>query len=186
MAKTRDELLDAALTALNGRPSATMDEIATAIGSSRATLHRHFTSRDTLLTEIGARAIDRWQHTQDEAGIDSAAGSGDAGRIDAALRALLRQYALDAGDFGIVLTAELEATAPELNARALALVEREVVFIQAAQAAGILRADLPARWIGDVVFGLMVSARDSLRWGNVARRDLADLVERTFFSGVGR
>jgi AcrR family transcriptional regulator len=183
---TREELLDAALATLNRHPTATMAEIATAVGSSRATLHRHFASREALITEIAGRAIDRWSRTQEAAGIDAAGASGDAAAIEAALQTLLRQYAVDAGDYGIVLTDEFANTVPELAERAIALVEREVGFYAAAQRAGVLRDELPARWVADVVYGLMVSARDSLRWGNVAARDLGDLVVTTFLRGAGR
>lgn len=183
---TRDQLLDAALTALNRQPTATMGEIATAVGSSRATLHRHFSSREALIAEIAVRAVDRWELTQEQAGIREASESTDPAVIAAALDALLRQYALDAADFGIVLTDDFAASAPEMKERGLAIVEREVVFYAQAQKVGVLRADLPPRWIADVVYGLMVSARESMRWGNVARRDLSDLVVDTFLKGVGR
>lgn len=183
---TREHLLDAALTALNRNPTATIAEIAAAVGSSRATLHRHFSSREALIAEIAQRAVDRWELTQEQAGIREASESSDGAVVDAALRELLRQYALDAADFGIVLTDDFAASAPELTERALAIVEREVAFYAQAQRVGVLRSDLPARWIADVVYGLMVSARESLRWGNVARRDLSDLVVSTFFAGAGR
>ena len=183
---SRDQLLDAALTALNRQPTATMAEIATAVGSSRATLHRHFSSREALIAEIAVRAVDRWELTQEQAGIREASESTDSAVIRAALDALLRQYALDAADFGIVLTDDFAASVPEMTERGHAIVEREVVFYAQAQLVGVLRSDLPARWIADVVYGLMVSARESMRWGNVARRDLSDLVVSTFFAGVGR
>jgi len=183
---SRDQLLDAALTALNRQPTATMAEIATAVGSSRATLHRHFSSREALIAEIAVRAVDRWELTQEQAGIREASESTDSAVIRAALDALLRQYALDAADFGIVLTDDFAASVPEMTERGHAIVEREVVFYAQAQRVGVLRSDLPARWIADVVYGLMVSARESMRWGNVARRDLSDLVVSTFFAGVGR
>jgi len=183
---TREDLLDAALGVLNRQPTATMGEIATAVGSSRATLHRHFSSREALIAEIALRAVERWELTQEQAGIREASETMDAATIQAALTELLRQYALDAADFGIVLTDDFAASAPELTERALAIVEREVEFYAQAQRVGVLRSDLPARWIADVVYGLMVSARESMRWGNVPRRDLSDLVVSTFFAGVGR
>lgn len=183
---SREELLDAALGVLNRTPTATMAEIATAVGSSRATLHRHFSSREALIAEIARRAIDRWEHTQEQVGLEAASESTDPATVDATLRALLRQYVVDAADFGIVLTDDFAAGAPELTERTLAIVEREVVFYAQAQRLGVLRSDLPPRWIADVVYGLMVSARESMRWGNVARRDLADLLVTTFFAGAGR
>src|SRR5689334_4735018 len=109
---TREQLLDAALAALNRQPTATMAEIATAVGSSRATLHRHFSSREALIAEIAVRATDRWESTQEQAGIREASESDDPAIIGAALDALLRQYVLDAADFAIVLTDDFAVNAP--------------------------------------------------------------------------
>jgi AcrR family transcriptional regulator len=186
MTSTRPELLDAALSALNRRPTATMAEIATAIGVSRATLHRHFESRESLITEMAERSLDRWEQTQVDAALETAAASGDAQEIATALRRMVHAYVQDADDFGFLLTDEFALTVPHLEARSHALVDREVAFYTAAQAAGVLRADLPPRWIADAVFGALVAARSAIRWGDVARRDLEALVETTILQGVGR
>ena len=139
---------------------------------SRATLHRHFDSRESLITEMAERSLDRWEQTQADAGLEAAAASGDEARIAAALRRMLHAYVRDADDFGFLLKDEFSLTVPHLEARSHALVEREVAFYGAAQAAGALRDDLPPRWIADVVFGALVAARTALRWGDVARRHL--------------
>lgn len=186
MSPNRDQLLDAALATLNRHPTASMAEIATAIGSSRATLHRHFASREALLAEIAERGLDRWERTQDESGIDAAAATGDPEAIRTALDAMLRQYVADADQFGIALTDEYINTIPALLERCEAIVAREVAFYAAAQAAGVLRTDVTAAWIAEVVFGLSVSARNAIRWESVARRDLPGFVVTTFLQGAGR
>jgi AcrR family transcriptional regulator len=186
MAATRDQLLDDALGFLNRRPTATTSEIAAAIGVSRATLHRHFASRDALIVEIGERATDRWERTQSDAGMEAATASGDPAALEAALREMLRRFVADAHDFAVVLTDEFVLDHPEIHARSERLLEREVAFYAAAQEAGVLRRDLPARWIADVVYGLMVAARDARRQGDVAERDLPDHVLTTFLRGAGR
>ena len=186
MTATRPELLDAALSALNRRPTATMADVAAAIGVSRATLHRHFESRESLITEMAERSLDRWEQTQADAEIDQAAASGDEGRIATALQRMVHAYVQDADDFGFLLTDEFSLTVPRLAERSHDLVDREVAFYTAAQAAGVLRSDLPPRWIADAVFGALVAARSAIRWGDVARRDLEHLVETTILRGVGR
>lgn len=186
MASTRDQLLDAALAALNRHPTATTTEIAAAIGVSRATLHRHFSTREALLGEIAERALDRWERTHAEAGIETAAASGDAAAIERALDALLRQFVADADTFAVALTDEYAVSQPQLVERCQAIIDRETAFYAAAQAAGVLRTDVPAPWLAEVVFGLMVSARDAMRWDSVARRDLPDLVVTTFLKGAAR
>lgn len=183
--KSRDDLLDAALRELNRRPTATMADIAAAIGVSRATLHRHFASREALVLEIAERSLDSWAAAQRAIAMDEVVASGDRDAVEAALRALLARFVQDAEDFGFTLTDELSIAAPELAARMEELAERDVAFLAAAQERGVLRRDVPARWLGQLLLGHLVAARNALREGDVARRDLDALVTTTFLDGAG-
>ncbi|MBW8481598.1 TetR/AcrR family transcriptional regulator [Actinomadura parmotrematis] len=180
-----DDVLAAAIRHLNADPTASMAAIAAAIGISRATLHRHYATREALLHALGDRAIARWAESMDSAGIDAAAASGDPARLAAALDALLRAYVVDADEHGFALTDHFVAHLPDLVERGEALEEREIAFYAACRRAGVLRADLPARWMSNAVYGLMVAVRDSLRHGDVARRDVADLLVGTLLHGAG-
>ncbi|MFG2005624.1 TetR/AcrR family transcriptional regulator [Spirillospora sp. NPDC048911] len=183
MASSEEKIIAAAIRHLNKEPTASMARLAEAIGTSRATLHRHFASREILIHTLGTRSLDRWEESQREAGLAEAAASGDAERIAAALRTVMRLFVADADEYGFALTDHFMAQMPDLVARADELEEREIVFYTAAQRAGVLRPDLPVRWISYTVYGLLVAARDSLRYGNVARRDLDQLVLETFLNG---
>jgi len=57
MSSTRDQLLRAAADFLGRRPNATQEEIAAAVGVSRATLHRHFSGRLALMEALEELAI---------------------------------------------------------------------------------------------------------------------------------
>ncbi|KAB2344023.1 TetR/AcrR family transcriptional regulator [Actinomadura rudentiformis] len=181
----REKIIAAAIKHLNKEPTASMARLAEAIGTSRATLHRHFASREALIHELGERSLDRWEASQNEAGLAEAAASGDPERIAAALRTAIHLFVLDVDEYGFTLTDHFLAELPDLVARANELEEREVVFYTAAQRAGVLRSDVPVRWISYAVYGLLIAARDSLRYGNVARRDLDKLVLETFLNGNG-
>src|SRR6478735_6728374 len=69
----RDDVLGAAQRMLNADPAASMAGIAEAVGISRATMHRHFDSREALLVELGTRSLDRWEQRLDEAGVEALA-----------------------------------------------------------------------------------------------------------------
>ncbi|MDT9595385.1 TetR/AcrR family transcriptional regulator [Nocardioides zeae] len=181
---TRDDVLGAALRHLNTDATASMAAIAEAAGISRATLHRHFAKREALVRELGERSLDRWERTQDEAGIDAAGASGDAERIRDCATAMLTQLVADADEFGFTLVDEFLCTEPALLERTDRLFDREVAFWAAAQDAGVLRRDVPARWIGHAAYGLLVASRDAIRSGDVAPRDLAPLVLSTFLDGA--
>lgn len=182
---TRDEILAAAQRHLNVDPRASMAVLAAAGGVGRATLHRHFASRDDLLHVLGTRSLDRWQASLDAADAEGAAASGDATRIEACLRDLLSRYLADHDDFGFALTDSFLTSAPDLLLRSDGLLDREVELYVAAQACGVLRDDVPPRWLGHAVYGLLVAAREAVRDGDVARRDLDETVISTFFTGGG-
>ena len=180
---TRDTVLAAAQRLLATEPTASMAQIAAAAGVGRATVHRHFASREDLLHEIGVRGVERWAESQHAAGMAEAAASGDPERIRSCLVALLDRFVADAEEFGVVLTDPTVAGAPDLIERADALFADEVAFYAAAQAAGVLRTDVPARWLGHSVYGLLVAVRDALVAGDIARRDAEALVRSTFLDG---
>ena len=56
-ARNRDLIIDAAVTTLNERPRASMEDIAAAAGVSRATLYAHFRSRQALVETTLRRVL---------------------------------------------------------------------------------------------------------------------------------
>lgn len=56
-----DAILEAAAKVLPDHPRASMQEVAQAAGVHRATVHRHFPSRDDLLHALRRQALDRVQ-----------------------------------------------------------------------------------------------------------------------------
>jgi AcrR family transcriptional regulator len=181
---SRDEILAAAQRHLNVDPRASMAVLASAAGVGRATLHRHFASREDLLHELGTRSLDRWEASLDAADVAGAAASGDPERVLGCLRDLLARFLADSDDFGFALTDGYLTSADDLLARSDRLLEREVTLYAAAQATGVLRDDVPPRWLGHAVYGLLVAAREAVRGGDVARRDLDTLVLSTFLAGA--
>ncbi|WP_327091396.1 TetR/AcrR family transcriptional regulator [Nonomuraea sp. NBC_01738] len=242
MAANREEIVTAAIHHLNEVPTASMTELAEAVGVSRATLHRHFTSRDELLIALGRRALEGWALVHDRIGltplvtppdasrpspygdartgtetrpptdgstgpdteVSASTGSDDErivlaerhrpGRLGvdectaAQLRVLLHDLLASlvevADEHGFALTDHAMAVDPDLLRRAEELEEREIALFVAAQRAGVLRGDVPPRWISNMVYGLIVAVRESLRRGDVARRDLPRLLIETFHGGI--
>ena len=145
MVTDRHDVLGAAQRALNADAGASMSAVAEAAGISRATLHRHFDSREALLVELGTRSLDQWEQRLDTADAEGVAASGDATRIRAALetaraglRRRLRRVRVRADRPRHPRQRRRSRPAPQV------LADREVVLFAAAQAAGVLRADLPA------------------------------------------
>lgn len=184
MAMSREQIMTAAIQHLNESPSASMAQLAEAVGISRATLHRHFSSREELMLALSRRGHDQWERVQLDAGLEAATASGDREMLEKAMRALLVGLIEVADEYAFGLTDYALAYHPELQRRVAELEDREIAFYTAAQRAGLLSTRLPARWVGSVMYGLLVAVRDSLRHGDIARRDVPGLLLDTFLHGA--
>ncbi|MEQ6903800.1 TetR family transcriptional regulator [Nocardioides sp. YIM 152588] len=181
---TRDTVVVAAQRLLAVEPTASMAQIAAAAGVGRATVHRHFASREDLLREIGLRSLERWERSLSAAEA-AAAGARDAAALRTVLVGMLERYVEDAEEFGIALTDPTVVSDAGLRQRSEALFAREIALYAAAQRADVLRSDMPARWFAHAVYGLLVGARDALVAGDVTRRDARMLVCTSFLEGGG-
>lgn len=180
----RTDVLTAAQRALNADPAASMAAVAAAAGISRATLHRHFDSREALLIELGTRSLDQWEQRLDQVDVESLASAPEAVRIRAALEVLVLGYVDDSDGFGFALTDQVILASAALEQRTQVLADREAALFAAAQSVGVLRTDLPARWFGHAIYGLLVSGREAVRVGDVARRDVGRLVLSSLLAGI--
>jgi AcrR family transcriptional regulator len=144
-----EAILDAATKVLPEHPRASMQEIAAAAGVHRATVHRHFASRDDLLAAVRSRAFDATV-----AALDEGLAHGDRPAVDAIER--IAAGMLRVGDrfrlyrFTTWRDNAVEARSDELSTRMIAL-------FAAAQEAGDVRRDVsPERLLA--VFGGLVWA----------------------------
>ncbi|MFI6292591.1 TetR/AcrR family transcriptional regulator [Nonomuraea sp. NPDC050790] len=185
MAANRDEIVAVAIHHLNHAPNASMAEIAQAAGISRATLHRHFSTRADLQYELATRALDAWAKTHATVGLaDALRADLDAEALRRVIDELLTGHLAHADEHGFALTDHTMDGRQDLERRAGELEALEVDLFAAAQRAGVLRADLPPRWVSNIVYGLLVAVRESMRRGDVARRDVPTLFLETFYRGT--
>jgi AcrR family transcriptional regulator len=182
MAVSREQIATRAIAHLNSAPAASMGEIARAAGVSRATLHRHFATREELILALGRRAHEAWRRLHEEVGLETAVRTGL--RLEETLRNLVLAYTGIVEEHGFVLTEHLLMSDPETARGAEELESREIELFTLCQRAGILRADLPARWVSNTLYGLLISLRESLRRGDIARRDAPRLLLETFLRGT--
>ncbi|GIG71338.1 TetR/AcrR family transcriptional regulator [Phytomonospora endophytica] len=183
MVANREQIARAAIRRLNADPVASMTQIAESAGVSRATLHRHFASREELMGELGRLSVASWRQVLDDAGVDEAVAEGSAAAITAALDALCHHWIRDVEEFGFALTETGAYGHDELLIAVEEQHAREHAFYAAAQHAGVVRGDMSAVWIAHAAFGLLVGLREALRRGDIAVRDGERLLRESFLRG---
>jgi TetR/AcrR family transcriptional regulator, mexCD-oprJ operon repressor len=175
--RNRRVLLDAAGGALSRNPGASMAEIAREANLTRATLYRHFGSRERLIGAMRAEALVRARETIAGCRLDE-------GTALEALRRVVDAIVAQGARFGFLLAEGAEQD-PDFTQ------ERDRVFaplrdvVRRGQAGGQVRTDLSAEWIVAAVVSLLtagVRAAGSLPAGGSPEEDL---VFRTLVEGVG-
>jgi TetR/AcrR family transcriptional regulator, mexCD-oprJ operon repressor len=168
-------ILEAAASVLLTRgEQASMNDVAVAAGVARATVYRYFPNRQTLLDELGARAISSAGERLAAARIDEIPVADGIAR---AVRALV-----DVGEPFVVLARErLQPDAEQFEHHVggplRALVER-------GQAEGELRADVPSAWLTDALMGVVVGILSStLQRG---REDTVAAITGVYIDGARR
>lgn len=164
-----EAIIEAAVPLLCENPRASMQQIAAAAGLHRATVHRHFPSRDDLLEELRQRAF---SVSSDALRAVRAEPSTDAGEtLLRATAALLRT-----GDhfrlyrFTTWRSADTDGPAQQIGTELLQLVAR-------AQAAGAVRTDLPAEQLGAAFGGIVWALLPQIAEGRLTVDSAAALVQ---------
>jgi AcrR family transcriptional regulator len=175
-----DTILETATRVLAASPTATLADVARAAGISRTTLFMRFATRDELLLALAVDAIDHIDAAILAARITDASQDPVVALADlteammplgARLGYLLRERSLDDNE--------------ELQER-WSRIDRTITdAVRRAQAADRVRADLPALWVSDAWFWLVVAAWEGVEAGRIAPVDGARLVITTLLDGTG-
>lgn len=182
MVDASDDPLLAELAAhLVHHPSATMHELAVAVGSSRSTLHRRFPRRDELVDAIAMQALSSVERVW--ANQHSDLWFTDPG-VDVATT--LMGYVTDLIELGPQLLFIVRAsillpdTPPEVAAMDAELEEA----MRRGQRAGALDPALPAVWLAESLHALVFTAWEQVAAGRLAPHDATRSVITTWATGV--
>ncbi len=175
--RNRAALLDAAADVLAVAPQASLAEVATRAGLGRATLYRHFESREALSAAIRREALAR--ATAALAGVDLV-GCDTREGVRRAVAVLVPLGVR----FRILLVEGADADEEFVAARHEALAPLREVLSQGARAGEIRRGADPA-WPALVLTGLLMAAVRAVGAGLVDAADAPDRVVDAFFEGFG-
>lgn len=163
-----EAIVEAAVPLLCEAPRASMQQIAEAAGLHRATVHRHFPSRDDLLDELRERAA-----VMSAAELDAvfAGAADDPGetlhRATAALLRVGNRYRL---------YRYTTWRSPANESRALQIADRIGALVTAAQASGQVRTDLPPAHVVAAFGGLVTGMLPLVGTGTLSVAEAAQTV----------
>lgn len=175
--RNRAALLDAAADVLAVDPEASLSEVATRAGLGRATLYRHFESRDALRAAIRAEALVR-----------ASSALAGAGLPDCDTREGIRRAAAVLVPLGVrfrILLTEGSDTDPDfLAARNEALEPLWGVLARGVEN-GELSRSANIAWLGLVLAGMLMTAVRAAGIDLIDPAEAGDLVADAFVSGFG-
>ena len=173
---TRIAILEAGFRVFSVDPSASLGDVADHAGVGRATLHRHFASREILMIALAKQAM---------AELNDAV---DAATANAVSHAQALRLALDAiiplANRQAFLSSEPVQNDPQIAAayqHDLAQLRNE---IDAARGEGLFSPDVPTEWIAQTYDALIYAAWQMVRDGHATPRQASDLAWRTLTLGL--
>lgn len=174
----RQAILDAATIVLAESPDSPMSAVSEAAGVGRATLYRHFPSREDLIKALSLDAI----RATDEA---VAPVFDNYSTADKALREML-EVLIPLGDRYHFLSTESGLSAePEIAAEYQRQYDETAAFVEQAKEEKLFDPALPTAWITAAIDALIWAAWNTVHRGEIAPRDVAGMTYRTLVNGMG-
>jgi TetR/AcrR family transcriptional repressor of mexCD-oprJ operon len=170
-----NRILEAATALLAQNPGASMADIAEASGLVRATLYRHFPTRDDLLRAMYAAALKEALQAIVSVEPEEGKASDALARVVDAL--------LVVGDRYRILSEERRGY-PELREQEEAVGAPLIALVERGQKAGELRDDLPLRWLVATLGALVNEALRAVGRGDIERKKAGTIVTTTFLESM--
>lgn len=171
--RNRAAILDAAAGVLADDPAASIAEVARQAGLGRATLYRHFPSREALREAIRDEALARARDALAGAALDTVSAREGVRRAAEVLVPLGVRFRVLLAD-GADLDPEFVAARDRALAPLFALVARAVGEDD----------DADPGWAGLVLANLLVTAVRAAGSGVIDPAEAGELVSRTLFDGI--
>ncbi len=177
--RSRQALMEAGIEALLQNPSASLTEIATLAGVGRATLYRHFQTREQLIQELARESLELT-----DAAREPIKAQGLKGRegIEAMLYAIMpfadRFHFL----FSLWNIAEDDPSVIAIYEQQL---EELAELVEQGKQAGSINTELTTSWIVTSIDSLIYAGSWMVRSGECDAQTAAKSAVQTLFGGIG-
>jgi AcrR family transcriptional regulator len=168
-------IIEAATGLLAVNPRASMAEIAEASGLVRATLYRHFPTREELLQAIYSAALE-------DALAAILAVEPERGKATDAIARVVDSL-LVVGDRYQILNAE-RRDYPELREQEESVGAPLIALVERGQRDGELRDDMPLRWLVAALGSLITEALRAVAREDIGRAQAGNLATRSFLESM--
>lgn len=172
---------DIAIKVLITNNGASMQDIAAAAGIGRTTLHRYFANRDELMQALVLLALEDAEQAVLACQLEQGTVLEAIERVVKAFVPLGHRFHFLLSQYQFYGSAESNT---EINARENHLIELFDELMRRGQREGVLRPELPVRWLNDTLTALLFTAWENIQNGYVAPRDAPRLVMTTFLNGA--
>jgi AcrR family transcriptional regulator len=176
--KTRAAVLEAGARLLARNPRATLGDVASEAGVGRATLHRHFKSRDALIEALALDALEATDQACASIDYYGQAASISLRETIAAIVPLGAKYAFLSYQS---ISADDDSPVGERLRRQNTQMRE---LIEAARDEGMFAKDIPIAWLASSIDSLIYAAWDAVSRGDVAANDASSLILRTLERGL--
>jgi AcrR family transcriptional regulator len=179
-ARNAEHIVAVAAGLLARDPQVGMAEVATAAGVGRATVYRHFPTREALLTAIYDSGIGMAEAAMRDCRLDEGTAPEALSRLTHAWIDVIERFA-----FTEIVAQTGHFQSEERNARREAIfAEPLFALVRRGQDVGEFTRALPADWLLATFGALLHNAGLSISAGTLTRDDAPDLVLRTLLHGV--
>ncbi|MXY52793.1 MAG: TetR/AcrR family transcriptional regulator [Gammaproteobacteria bacterium] len=168
-------IVEAAIAALSVNRGATMSEIAARAGVGRATLHRHFHTRDELVRAIGAQCVEEMNAAVQAV---DAADAPPTERLRAMFNAVIPLG--DRYSFLAFETADDEVVRASYRTQ----LRWTEALAEELKATGDIASDVPTRWVVGQVDQLVWTGWKAVADGYVTGDEASELACRTLIDGL--
>ena len=178
LSRTEKALVRSLALTLSENPGATLQEMASAAGVSRATLYRFAATREQVVEITRSHAIHVIAEIQRDASLEARPPL-------EALRLLISRH-IEEREFCVFLISQIGPyiDCRDVPAECVTLEQRMDAFFARGQKEGVLRGDVPDRWLTDLFFGVLFSLCESEYRGRIARCEMQRLFEEAFLNGA--